>query len=78
MTPDDYNFVGNVIGFIVLAGKTLYDLVINPKQHRKDLKTLSAIDSAARKRERADFSTALTFGLLAISYVFFFLPYFFK
>jgi len=56
-----------VLGFSVLAWKTLYDLWWNPRRFAKE--KASGIEAAAiAKRSRADTTTWIALGLLAVSY----------
>jgi hypothetical protein len=63
-------FWGNVIGFVAVAGKTAYDLYFNPRRFKQDLQNHTPLAAAAKKRERGDKSTALTFLLIGIGYAF--------
>lgn len=67
---DSLAFWGNVIGFLAVAGKTFYDLFLNPRRFREEEKTLGLFKAAEQKRARGDTSTALTFLVIGIGYAF--------
>jgi hypothetical protein len=73
MITDSFAFWGNVIGFLAVAAKTIYDLYINPRQFANAQSaagrdTDALIRAAEAKRARADRSTALTFLVIGIGY----------
>lgn len=71
---DPVSLAADLLGFAAALGKTVYDLAINPSQFKKESATLNDIlEAARRKRERADLSTAVAFGLLVVSYTLFIL-----
>ena len=61
-------FVGNLLAFLTLGWKTVYDLLVNPRRFRSEVKTMDELKAAGLKRQRGDRSTAITFMLLAVSY----------
>jgi hypothetical protein len=65
---DPLSFAGNALALVAVGGKTLHDLVLNPRRFQRDLDKLGDLEAAKRKRDRTDASTALTFLLLALSY----------
>jgi hypothetical protein len=67
---DPLSFCGNVIGFMAVAAKTVFDLLINPYFFRKGETTLGLLNAAARKRTWGDITTAWTFFVVGIGYTF--------
>lgn len=63
-------FWGNVIPFVAVTVKSVFDLLINPYFFRTGEKTLGLIEAAKRKRSRSDISILLTFIVLGIGYAF--------
>ena len=65
------SLVADLVGFLTLVSKTIYDLWVNPARFKRDIagadlaKQLKAAES---KRARTDRSNWIAFGLLAISY----------
>jgi hypothetical protein len=68
------DLIGNVLGLVVLVGKTLYELLGNPQQFKTDRQSLCEEQALQKKRDRSDVATLITFIVLAISYVLFILP----
>lgn len=69
MNLTDLSLVSNVLAFLAVAGKTVYDLYLNPRRFKKEFEKLGDLEAARRKRQRMDRSTAITFLLLAVSYL---------
>lgn len=63
--------VGNVLGLLTLTWKTLYDLWWNPRRFREESEGGRELEAARQKRNRTDRTTAITFALLAVSYLLF-------
>lgn len=67
---DTLAFVGNLIGFIAVAFKTIFDLYFNPRRFNKEQSSLGLLKAAEQKRARADTSTAVAFFFVSIGYLF--------
>jgi hypothetical protein len=66
-------FWGNVIGLIAAAGKTLYDFVYSGPKFKRDSasdNTDIVLQAAESKRARNDWSTVVTFLVLAVGFAF--------
>lgn len=66
------SLVADGIGFAALAWKTIYDLWWNPRRFDKERggdDNIEIMQTAAKaKRDRADRTTWIAFGALAVSY----------
>ncbi len=67
---DSLSLWGNVIGFLAVAIKTIYDLYFNPRRFEKEQATHGLLKAAEQKRSRSDASTAWTFMVVGIGYAF--------
>jgi hypothetical protein len=64
---DQLSFWGNALALVALTLKTIYDLLINPRQFNSQSNGGNEVAAAKAKRKRADLTTALTFLFLAIA-----------
>ena len=65
------NLLGNTVALVALTWKTIYDLLWNPRRFLREIESIGELEAAKAKRNRADRTTAITFMLLAISYLIF-------
>lgn len=59
--------LGNAVALVVLGWKTFYDLFWNKRRFQRE-KGGDILEAARAKRERSDFTAAIVFLVLAISY----------
>ena len=60
-------FAANLLIFLVSSVKSVFDLLVNPLLFKSNLKKVSALESAEKKRKRDDISNTMVFLILAIA-----------